>query len=236
MEQRAMTRYDAYYQRLAKIQFFLGNYMCFSFARFGDGELGVIDGVDQNRPEWRWVSKDSYYQALREKLIRALQYTHPHYYIGIEPGLVAIVGKQRLQSYYRLSGQKRARILTANLFVNQNYLTFVAKVVPLFRKYRVSVICHETGDVDNLPFAVENHFACHENAWVHDSHLRDEITQHAMARTGCLYLFMAGPLSNILICDLHKLNPGNSYIDIGSPLDPFLFGRNTRGYLRIYNR
>ena len=229
-------KYDAYYKKIDLIKSFLTNQTNFAFVRFGDGELGVIDGKDQIRPEWKWLSCENRYKILREELIQSLQQTHLNYYIGIEPGMADIVGHDRLQYYYNLSGQNEKHILTANLFVNQNYLIFRKDVIPLFNKYTVFAVCQENSNIENLPFPIERHFFCHENAWEVDYYLKYQLTKHAIKHKGCLYLFMAGPFSNILIHNLHKVNQENIYLDIGSPLDPFLFNENTRGYLRIYNQ
>jgi hypothetical protein len=45
-----------------------------------------------------------------------------------------------------------------------------------------------------------------------------------------IFLFAAGPLSEILIHEMWKVNPRNTYLDIGSTLDPILFHRESRGY------
>lgn len=228
--------YDGHYQKIDLIKAFLAARISFAFVRFGDGELGVIDGVDQRRPEWSWAADNAQYHKLRQELIDSFQYTRPLYYIGISPEMEAVVGRRRFASYQALSGHKTRNCLTANLFVNQNYILFRTQILPLFNTYEVSVVCQDSARIDRLPFSVAAHFACHEDAWLHDAHIRHDLLEHASARNGCLYLFMVGPFSNILIHKLYKANPYNTYIDVGSPLDPFLFGKNTRGYLEIYNK
>jgi len=45
-----------------------------------------------------------------------------------------------------------------------------------------------------------------------------------------LFFISAGPLSEILIHNLYKHNPNNSYVDVGSSLDIYTHNKNTREY------
>ena len=62
--------------------------------------------------------------------------------------------------------------------------------------------------------------------WIHKEKTQD-----------CLFLFSAASLSNLLIYELYKEFPNNTYMDIGSTLNPMvgLDGwKGSRGYLRGY--
>ena len=49
-----------------------------------------------------------------------------------------------------------------------------------------------------------------------------------------LFLFSAGSLSNLLCHELYSTYPSNTYIDIGSSLNPFMGFPLDRRYLRQY--
>ena len=55
--------------------------------------------------------------------------------------------------------------------------------------------------------------------------------------TNHLFLFSAASLSNLLIHELYKEFPNNTYLDVGSTLNPLLGldgWKGSRGYLRGY--
>ena len=58
----------------------------------------------------------------------------------------------------------------------------------------------------------------------------EEMSELAKEEDGQLFLLSAGPLANILACNLHQVNPNNTYLNIGSVLVPFTGGK-FRGYL-----
>jgi hypothetical protein len=56
------------------------------------------------------------------------------------------------------------------------------------------------------------------------------ISNLATTSKNAIFLFAVGPLSEILIDVAYRTNPINTYIDIGSAFDPYLFGKTTRPY------
>lgn len=52
---------------------------------------------------------------------------------------------------------------------------------------------------------------------------------------GNVFLFCAGPMSNVAVDDLHKWSPADTYIDVGSVLD-FYAGVKSRGYHALVER
>ena len=47
-----------------------------------------------------------------------------------------------------------------------------------------------------------------------------------------LFLISAGPLSEIIIYKLYKLNPNNIYLDVGSSIDIYVKNKETRPYMK----
>ena len=75
-----------------------------------------------------------------------------------------------------------------------------------------------------------------KNAWVENTNLIDEIKLFITKNNvkNGLFLFCAGPFGNILTHQLFEHCKDNTYIDIGSTLNPLLLENNVlnRGYLR----
>jgi hypothetical protein len=204
----------------------------FALARFGDGEIGVLrrqwfDDTDiSNDPQ------DPSFSAPTASLMASFQYKHPSYFVGIPcphciPPDFAWAVKE--------SGQDAAQLTFAYLFCNSNYSFFLNNVVPLFSRYEVILVCNRTADITGLPFDVSKDFRIGKNAWRDDLAVVHELKTYIDERspTGLLVLFAAGPLSNIAIHELHRHCPSNTYLDIGSTLDGYFYGKSRvmRGYL-----
>jgi hypothetical protein len=120
----------------------------------------------------------------------------------------------------------------ANIFVNGNYNDFLKYFIPEFANHNVILVATENGNADNLPFKVAEHIKIGKTAWFENFNLVDELSDRT--DSGNLYLFSAGPLGNMLAAKMWKKNKNNTYMDIGSTLNPWLVGSN-RGYLRGAN-
>jgi len=145
------------------------------------------------------------------------------------------VGKEKFYGLKEQSGQTETHLTWANIFVNSNFPRFKKQTVPHFSNKRIILIAHKAADPNGLPFEVETTFRVGSNAWVQDYdrlsfELIDYIRQHKVENA--IFLFASGVLSNMLICDLNKLYPNNTYLDVGSVFDVELGLGKTRGYLR----
>jgi hypothetical protein len=60
--------------------------------------------------------------------------------------------------------------------------------------------------------------------------ISEEATRIASALQDVVFVFSAGPLSNVLIPIMWKANPGNTYLDFGGTLDFELYGVRTRPF------
>jgi len=206
----------------------------FALARFGDGELRILNGQFNRYPEFRYDPADPAYAFFRERLLESFRYQSESYYVGIP--CPNCVGEESFLAAKRNSRQPERQLTWATLFVNSNYSYFRDQVIEVFAERRVVIVCHGSAVLDALPFPVERDFRVGTNAWRNDYHLADAIADHIAREkvTGALFLFCAGPFSNILAHRLHTLSDQNTYLDVGSTLDPFLFGSRglTRRYLR----
>jgi hypothetical protein len=126
------------------------------------------------------------------------------------------------------SGQEKENLTYANIFVNYNYSFFVNNYIDLFNNREVHLVANKESVLSKLPFKVEKFYPVDYNAWVNNLNLIEEIKSKNYSDK--LFLFCAGPLSNILCYKLWETNKNNTYLDIGSVLDPWLQTGNPRAY------
>jgi len=206
----------------------------FAFSRFGDGELRILMGQINRYPEFRYDPVDPDYAFLRERLLESFCYQNETYYVGIS--CPKCVGEDRFLWAKQHSGQPERHLTWATLFVNSNYSYYRNYVVRAFAEYRIFLVCHRLASLEALPFPVARDFRIEYNAWRTNFSVADQIAERITRENiaGALFLFCAGPLANILAHKLHAQSKQNTYLDIGSTLDPFFFG--DRGFTRRYLR
>lgn len=191
----------------------------FSLSRFGDGEMTAIRG-DIDSPgfgEWITNGEDPRYSLSRKDLYKAFTYKHPDYYVGIVcPCCREMHNHLAIKSQ---SKQDENNLTFANVFVNSNYQYFLDKIIPLFREKEIHLVAHKKAQVNNLPFGGEMFYPVEDNAWIEN---RDLIDNLKINNKGKVYLFACGPLGKILAQQLWEHNQNNTYLDIGSTLNPWI--------------
>ena len=209
----------------------------FSLVRFGDGEMRVVNGVQidlskKYHGEHKYspdAEKDEHYRNI---LKESLLYKHPQYYVGLP--CRCCVGNQHCDQLREQSKQDAKQLTWANIFVNANYQKFINITVPELSLHKVNIICHEKADTNKLPFQINRSFLVGSNAWVNDydrilAEIQDFILLNKIKNE--IFLFCAGVLSNMLIYQLTRVHPTNTYIDIGSVFDVVMDLGRTRKYL-----
>lgn len=184
----------------------------FALGKFADGEWGAIKGV-QFAPangEWEANKNEPAFEIARQELSDALQYKHPQYYTAICPCYTEAIA---------FSGQPESNITYANIFVNANYPYYKEHFVKLYQERDIWLVTHKNTDLSNLPFSVERFFPIDYNAWIVNKELPEQIL--AEKPKGKLFLFAAGSFANILVHKLWQANQDNTYLDIGSTLNPW---------------
>lgn len=210
----------------------------FALARYGDGEMIVINGdsIDLSNKyhgEHKYTPGDPRSEQQRSLLKEALAYQDPQYFVGI--ACPCCVGEDKFFALKAQSAQPEEQLTWANIFVNSNYPRFKEHTVAALSKREVVLICHEHGQPAGLPFAVQQHFTVGANAWVDDyDRLLPKLLSYLeeQQRQDQVFLFCAGVLSNILIYELQRRHPNNTYLDIGSVFDVELGLGKTRKYLK----
>lgn len=210
----------------------------FSLVRFGDGEMMVINGeqIDLSKKcngEHRYTPENSTDEKFRKILEASLVYQNENYYVGLP--CRCCVGDTHCDQLRHQSGQKEAQLTWANLYVNSNYPTFTRETIEGFKINTVNVICHQSANTDSLPFDVVKDFRVGANAWVNDYDQTLEQINHYIEGNKIkdqVFIFCAGVLSNMLIYQLTRMHPKNTYIDTGSVFDDIMGLGKTRKYLK----
>lgn len=226
----------------------------FAFSRFSDGEEIILNneilrldhkgtlcgsiqyGVIYPENDHKEFNPE-YHTKTRELLLQAIQYQAPNYYKGIV--CPCCVGFERTKVMRSLCPNLTDDYLTwSNLWINSNYPRFITEIVPLFRERDIRLVVNSKANTINL--ATKNYpspiYPVGPNCIVNDLDLVDTIRQDIItySLTDVVFLFGASSLSNILIYQLYKEFPNNTYLDIGTALHKHLGMELQRSYLRGY--
>jgi hypothetical protein len=199
----------------------------FTFSKFADGEWLVMEDKPLNNNEFSFYGET---QA-RDTLIEAFQFKHPQYYVGIS--CPCCQGQGTFEVMKKFSGQPEERLTWANLWVNTNYQYYLDEILPLYSTYNTVLVAHKNSNLQGLPFVPTYFVGVDKNAWINNVGLIDELKEltEKESMKGWLFLFCCGPFGNILSHQLTQHNSNNTYLDIGSTLNPML---GTEGFRRDY--
>lgn len=205
----------------------------FSFSKYADGEYKVLRNERITNCD-NWTFDPNIHNIEYQYLLDSFQYEHDDYFVGIScPCCQAMKHIQWMRDNV---GTKN--VTWANLFVNSNYTYFKEHFIPEFDRWQgdVVLIANEQGLEKKLPFRVDRYFPIKIGSWFNPElqQIIDEMKSVANKNNNQLFLFSAGPLGNMLAHQLHIVNDKNTYIDIGSTINPWIVGNN-RGYLRNSN-
>jgi len=226
----------------------------FAFVRFSDGEMFIMQNKQVTLAENHFVTGDrkgagrypaeeqkeflpEKHQFYREKLIDALKFSKENYLKGI--CCRQDVGEEAFQWQKDLAGGNEENLTFANLLINNNYKRFVEELVPLLRDRKVLYVANEAADTDRLPFEVKEVFSIGSNCMIDDYHVVEEVKEYIEKNNikDHVILCSAASLSNYIIHECFKENSENTFLDIGSCLNPYLGlegWKYTRGYLTHY--
>lgn len=209
----------------------------FSLSRWGDGELTILEGkhIDirsKGNGEFRYDPNMPQYDQAREKLLESYVYKDDQYYIGI--ACPCCVGQEKYQYMKDKSGQDEEHLTWANIFVNANYRRTINELIPEFKNHSVTIVVNKNSRFEKLPFKPNQILTVGTDAWYYNFDLGRDILENILMREikNEIFLIAAGPLANILTFSLWTLgSKNNTYIDVGSILDPYLQLKLTRQYL-----
>jgi hypothetical protein len=222
-----------------KFQEMIKNHQPFAISRNNDGEMIIlfdefIDLRQKLNGEFIYDPKQEQHKFFRLKLQESAQHKADNYYVGI--ACRCCVGDEKHKKLKNLTGQDEEHLTWGNIFVNSNYPLYVERILPQYNNYNVVMVINNKAIVDHLPFTnkIVKIFRVGTNAWMTNYDLVDEMKKYIEENKieGYMFLFGAGPFSNILIHECFKSSPNNTYLDIGSTLDSRMGLGATRGYLR----
>lgn len=201
-----------------------------SFSKFCDGEWAVLSNHSINNKEFWFDPNSEKDQFKRRSLMNAFRYKSDRYFVGIT--CVKVFGQHTHKLMKQVSGQTEDHLTWADIWVNSNYPYYVENIIPLFSERPVIIFCNENGHIENLPFKPKMVFPLKHNAWEYNWNLIDEAKSYiSTGIRDSIFLFCCGPFGNILCHQLTDYEPNNTYLDIGSTLNPYL---KSAGFERDY--
>jgi hypothetical protein len=226
----------------------------FGFSRFSDGELFVLQNkvLELNENNYvigdqvgnGWYNKEEQktfhpkeHKFFRNKLIDSLQFNKNNYYKGIS--CKCCVGQDSFDWQIDLSGSDEESLTWANLWNNGNYERFMTEIVPIFNEKEVILIVNESAILDNLSFNIKKDFRVGTNCFINDYGLIEELKEYIQKNNikNHVFLVSCASLSNLIVHQLFEFDDNNTYIDIGSTLNPMFKmegWKGSRGYLKEY--
>lgn len=226
----------------------LGKGENFAFSRFSDGEIymlqnkeiilhqngakvgDIILGGSYSEDDLKHFvpGRDEFY---RQKLEEALIYRQDNYYKGLSCRCCIAHGEENFKWQLDKIGIGDEHNLTwANLLINANYLYFIKKIVPILSKRDIVFVVNKNADLRHLPLSIIKDFRignyCLQNNYGVIEEIRQWIIQSQIKNA--VFLIAASSLSNLIIHQIYKEFDNNTYIDIGSSLNPFMPGINSR--------
>jgi hypothetical protein len=221
----------------------------FAYSRFSDGELRIMQNkelelganrltIGDKKTNVAYVEEDrkhfipNEHGFYRERLMDAYKFKKDNYYVGLS--CRCCVGdsdfKQMLDWY---EGDVNSDNLTwANLFLNNNYKRFCNEFLPELKKKKIVYVVNENANLDNLNMDITKDFRVGHNCIINDYSLIEEVKTWIDSNNieDHVFLFSASSLSNFMVHQLWEHNDKNSYIDIGTTLNPMIGMQARRGY------
>jgi hypothetical protein len=221
----------------------------FGYSRFSDGELRIMQNLEtqiggnfhvigDKRGGGSYHDEDhkhfdpKIHKFYHDKLMESFRFKKDNYFVGLS--CRCCVGetdfKQMLEMY---DGDSDSDNLTwSNLFLNGNYPRFVSEFLPEFKGKKIVYICNENANLDTLPFEVIKDFRVGENCIINNYDLIEEIKEWIGDNKieDHVFLFSASSLSNFMIHQLFDYCDKNTYIDVGTTLNPYMGMKGRRGY------
>jgi|TARA_R110002012_G_scaffold61887_2_gene162386 hypothetical protein len=228
----------------------------FAFTRFSDGELfimqnktvvlaenhyvtGHIKGPNRYTKEEQKEFYPEQHQFYREKLIQCYKHNQNNYFKGICTATDGHVGKDNFDWMIDFHGGDHPNLTFANLLINANYKRFIEEMLQNFANRDIIYVVNEMADTSKLPFRIMKHFDIGSNCMIDNFDTAEKVKTYIEQNKvqDAIVLCSAASLSNFVIHDCYKENSNNTFLDIGSCLNPLLGlegWKYTRGYLTGY--
>lgn len=210
-------------EEISKLFVKLKNKELFSFSKFADGEWMMMQNIPLDNKEFTYTTNDEFY---KNKLIESFKFKDDGYIVGVS---CPCCQGQNHFDMVNFSEQNESNLTYANIFVNDNYGFYKDNFLEEFKNWDVHLVANKNAKIEKIPFKVEKFYPVENTAWRYNYGLIDEIK--SLNLKGKLFLFACGPFGNMLAHQLWENNKNNTYIDIGSTLNPWL---QSEGFKRDY--
>lgn len=180
------------------------------------------------------------HQFYREKLFESYFFDKKNYYKGISctccNGLKYV---KYMKSILENNNHNLKYITFSNVLMNGNYKYFIKDYLEIFKKRKIIIILSKYASINKLPFNVIKDFRIGENCMVNNYDLIDDLKKYIKLNNikDHIFLFSASTLTNFIIHELFKDYDNNTYLDIGSSLNPYFDMQGwkvSRGYLKEF--
>ncbi|KIE59035.1 hypothetical protein A946_03080 [Methylacidiphilum kamchatkense Kam1] len=206
----------------------------FAFSRYNDGEALILSNQKVGcKGEWEYNPKKNL--SFRADLRKSLQATDPRFFYGVPSWDTS---PEMHQAVLRYIQAPLSQITFAALFANANHDLFLKEFHPRIKNWPYEIFF--IGNSKLNPQSIRKVTGAKEILPIYGNCIRfwDKNKKEILAQLDwmatrsdhSLFLIAAGPLGKILIHALWEISPKNTYLDIGSALDPLLFGKDTRAY------
>lgn len=229
----------------------------FAFIRFSDGEMFVLQnkklelsekgtfindqlaGPTYTAEDYKLFDPEQH-QFLYDKLWKSFQHEQENYFVGIS--CACCVGMSNFQWMKHTCGLNKSlddsnyQLTWANLFVNSNYPRFVKEFMPELTRKKIVLICNERADLTKSTLEIVKDFRIGRNAMVNNFDLHVDISKWIEENNikDHVFCFSASSLTNITVYELFRKHSNNTFLDIGTTMNPFFGFPLNRDYLRAY--
>lgn len=205
----------------------------FSFVRYADGEVMLINGTPIGK-NTQAFEKDSWYSnggvsKLGIDLDKCLSLNHSEFYFAIS----SVTDNISDFLFLKNKINNKENITFANLWINANYENTISNIKNLKRE--VVLICNESCKLENIPFNVVQFIPFPNdcvNFWEKNSEeFINKLDDLSSNYNNMLFIVCCGPTSAVIIEKMFLSNQNNTYVDFGSSLDIFIHNKVTRPYM-----
>lgn len=205
-----------------------------ALSRFADGEANILKNNTIGNKDG-WLYKKDKNLVFRADLRKALLCTDPGFIYGISCSCCDKVNHDFLLANLKTTSEN---MTFSNMWVNSNFPLFKERFFKTLTasKKNIVICTNSKAKIKKLEefIPVKDFIPIPGNCVVYWEKNRDYVKAlldlKGSTYNNSIFLFAAGPLSEILIRELWAVNQNNIMLDIGSSLDPFLFNRRSRSY------
>lgn len=209
----------------------------FAFMKFADGEASLIEGrsVGVNTQAYmqdKWCAPEIQTQLGKDLKI-ALQNEDPNVYFGISCDCCDQRGKEYL---WDLIKNKKENVTFSNLFINGNYPLAIEFLQSI--QEPINLIANYVTNLDKFPLKVKEFLPIPDNCVLFYEtfklYFQKNLDRFKDIQNE-LFIISAGPLSEVIIDYLWKINPNNKYVDVGSTIGEWVHQQPIRDFSNIFS-